>query len=605
MTATSVTHSRTVLRISLGAVFACALFSPDRGHAQTTCLEDATKVESADRSQTDYDFDRADRAVDARAVHWIGTPGHALKLDGIKPACWIGGDVEGPYREDSVFACQWIHCPDNLCPCPCLAYHRTAGMRVDVEAPAIVEDLRVSDYGDGIERSEFANREPLIVKGVYLHDIHDDAIENDWGASITVLDSLLERVNTAFASRPRLGEVVDASDRIFEVRDSLVLLHSFPNSYLMRPGHGKFWKWPKDGTGPNTIVTGNTFVVTDYGDVGLLPLADQVLECADNALLWAASSSSFDDWIEDPEVGSDGLTPEGRAEALSDCFTFIVKPDAQSQADFLAEHFDPLVAVWKESHPVAVRAEPAGLACFDSFTNDLDSHIVPADFGCSVFTAGGSATDEDGDGHPPPCDCDDDDDSVFPYAPEVCNDRDDDCDGSVDEELGSQATSCGVGACAATGELLCIEGTVEDSCEAGRPASVDETCDAVDDDCDGSVDEEFEAEECDTGEPGVCAAGFTFCQAGDAICVQELEAERKDRVCDGLDEDCDGRVDENFREEECITGEPGVCAAGITSCQAGATLCVQETTAAPNDAVCNGLDDDCDGSVDEEYLSQS
>jgi hypothetical protein len=350
------------------------------GPVQATCLDSATSIEIADESQSDYDFDVPDKGVDARGVHWVGIPGHALRPAGNWPGCWVGGYVEGPYPENSVYECTPIHCPDGVCPTPCWEYHTTAGMRVDIAAPVILEDVRISDYGDGIERSVSANREPLIVKGAYLHDIHDDAIENDWGASIVVLDSLLERVFIAFASRPRSGEEIDASDRTFEVRDSLILAHRFTHAYKNRAGHEGFWKWPHDGTGPNFIITGNTFVVVDEISGSLvLPLVDQVLECADNTLLWAGSSSSWNGWIGDPELASDGFTNADRVELLSDCFTFIVKPDAQSQADFLAEHFDPLATAWKQSHPAA-----GGFPeCSDGLDNDGDGGIdYTEDLGC-------------------------------------------------------------------------------------------------------------------------------------------------------------------------------------------------------------------------------
>jgi hypothetical protein len=451
--------AKLALTAFVAAALALLLSAP--GQAQTTCLDSATSVETADESRTDYDFDGAGKAVDARGVRWSGVPDHAIQPDGSRTGCWIGGDVAGPYPEDSVYECAPEHCPDGGCPEPCWAYHTTAGMRVDTAAPMTVEDVRISDYGDGIERSVSANRQPLVVKRAYLHDIHDDAIENDWGADITVVDSLLERVNTAFASRFRSGEDIDARDRIFEVRDSLILAHRFTHSYKNKPGHGSFWKWPKDGKGPNFVVTGNTFVVTDPGGGLLLPLANQLLECADNTVLWAASRASFDDWLGDDERGSDGLDNAGRVEALSGCFSFVLKPDGQGQPEFLAEHFHPLVAAWKQSHPAAgvdpggwnpPPGEPPQWACSDGTDNDFDGNIdFPDDPGCSDFTDDSEdsegmppdpsvepeptdpSVDADADGFPLAADCDDLEPSVNPDAREICDDAvDNDCDRRVD-----------------------------------------------------------------------------------------------------------------------------------------------------------------------------
>jgi len=67
-------------------------------------------------------------------------------------------------------------------------------------------------------------------------------------------------------------------------------------------------------------------------------------------------------------------------------------------------------------------------------------------------------------------------------GPERCNGLDDDCDGSVDEDLGE--LSCGVGACYRT-VPACVDGA-QQRCEAGQPAR--EACNGVDDDCDGVAD---------------------------------------------------------------------------------------------------------------------
>jgi hypothetical protein len=68
-----------------------------------------------------------------------------------------------------------------------------------------------------------------------------------------------------------------------------------------------------------------------------------------------------------------------------------------------------------------------------------------------------------------------------------------------------------------------------------------------------------------------------------------------DEVCNGADDDCDGSVDE--LGATCSTGKLGVCAAGHLACVAGKAECVADTTG--SDESCNGLDDDCNGEVDD------
>lgn len=68
---------------------------------------------------------------------------------------------------------------------------------------------------------------------------------------------------------------------------------------------------------------------------------------------------------------------------------------------------------------------------------------------------------------------------------ERCDGRDHDCDGAVDDAM--LATSCGLGACARSLTVDCASRT----CMPGAPlAGYDPTCDGVDDDCDGSTDED-------------------------------------------------------------------------------------------------------------------
>ena len=72
----------------------------------------------------------------------------------------------------------------------------------------------------------------------------------------------------------------------------------------------------------------------------------------------------------------------------------------------------------------------------------------------------------------------------------VCNGIDDDCDGSVDEDFAGTSTTCGVGACASTGLTTCPrvsgQAALGNTCAPGTQTA--EVCaDNLDNDCDGTV----------------------------------------------------------------------------------------------------------------------
>lgn len=134
----------------------------------------------------------------------------------------------------------------------------------------------------------------------------------------------------------------------------------------------------------------------------------------------------------------------------------------------------------------------------------------------------------------------------------------------------------------------------------GQPACVPEPeiCDGRDNDCDGQVDDLPAAVACDTGLLGICGLGSEHCSAGVAVCIPSAEAYPE--ACDGLDNDCNGLVDDDVvAGAECDTGQLGVCAAGSAQCVAGSWICTPLQEPSPAE-LCDGLDNDCDGMVDED-----
>ena len=181
-------------------------------------------------------------------------------------------------------------------------------------------------------------------------------------------------------------------------------------------------------------------------------------------------------------------------------------------------------------------------------------------------------------------------------VPEVCDGEDNDCDGTTDEDAqdGAPCEAGGVGACGA-GVGVCRDGRF--ACVASTPQA--ETCNGVDDDCDGQTDETFAnlGGACDTGQRGVCGAGNIVCLGGEEVCAQNEQPDRES--CDAADNDCDGATDEDLLSPECDTGQVGTCSEGALQCLDGRQDCVPVQPA--RQEVCDGLDDDCDGNIDERW----
>jgi hypothetical protein len=178
----------------------------------------------------------------------------------------------------------------------------------------------------------------------------------------------------------------------------------------------------------------------------------------------------------------------------------------------------------------------------------------------------------------------------------VCNDVDDDCDGQVDEDFTPTATSCGVGECSSTGQTTCVGGVEGDTCTPGTPSA--ELCDNLDNDCDGVVDDFTRSTTCGVGECG--STGVETCTAGvwggDTCTPGAPSAE----LCDNLDNNCDGSIDENLTQ-------PTSCGVGECSGNTGIETCTTGTWdndtcdpfAGATAEVCDNLDNNCDGAVDE------
>ncbi len=221
---------------------------------------------------------------------------------------------------------------------------------------------------------------------------------------------------------------------------------------------------------------------------------------------------------------------------------------------------------------------------------------------------------------------------------ETCNGEDDDCDGIVDNNLTDAGGACGVSNIfpCQFGTKQCVGGAL--SCLGEIDPGV-EACNGIDDDCDGMIDATAGMAPVDAtgacnipipppaGASSPCKAGAKACVGGTIQCQGSVLAQSPSDAC-GVDANCDGALtnqpdlstDVNncgVCGNSCLNGAVHAnwgCAAGqcqFQGCQTGYydldsdQKCEYACVFVSAQEACNGADDNCNGTIDENVIAPS
>jgi hypothetical protein len=207
--------------------------------------------------------------IDARSVDYFGTYSTPMRLEGGSDSCISGGSISGTWPLSTAYS----------------TISDTFGIAVH-SSNFLIENYRVHNYGECI--SVWTNAQGFEVRGAYCTQIRNNLVsdKNSWGGLIE--DSLFDGGSNFFND---LGAASAPVGAVVTIRNNVVRLQSFDQTYWGTPGHGWFWK--QDTTAPVKLrLHGNILMAEQAGLLGQTLNPNSILSCKksdgspDNIIVW-------------------------------------------------------------------------------------------------------------------------------------------------------------------------------------------------------------------------------------------------------------------------------------------------------------------------------
>lgn len=317
------------------------------------------------------------------------------------------------------------------------------------------------------------------------------------------------------------------------------------------------------------------------------------------------------DGFGDEFLGSFCVAPANSSTDSGDCddTDAAINPDTEETCNDIDDNCDGNI---DENVPVTTYyADMDG----DGFGNELLGDFCTAPDQSAVFSG----------------DCDDNNAGINPGAVEICNDEDENCDGNIDEGLitltyYSDADGDGYGSallgdfCSAPDQSSTLSGDCDDNNANVYPGNI-ESCNGIDDNCDEAIDNNVIYLDYYTDADG---DGFgaepmgIFCSppafgsliSGDCNDSDSGVNPNAAEICNSMDDNCDGSIDENLPTVTYYFDLDGdgfggatigdFCSPPVNSTTIDGDCDDTSDAISPNGTeICNDIDDNCDGTIDE------